>query len=310
MKRNKSLIIVGHGTHSKVVAEAAKLSGIFVKKIIDSRKKKDLIYLNKIKKDCNIIIAIGDNNLRKNIFDYFKKKSMSFTNVIHPKTIISKSVKIKKGTFIAAGVVITNNVSISENCIINTRALIDHGTSVGAHSHIAPGAKIAGGVTIGNLCFIGVGSTVRDKIKISDRSLLGAGAVAVNDLDGNSTYTGIPAKKQINFKNLKILFLGRDKCNFSKKIFLHFKKNKINVTFLKTNHKNKNLMFKKLNNLKKFNFDFLISFRNLLVVEEKFLNKIKVASVNFHPGPPDYRGIGCANFAIRNQEKNMVALLI
>ena len=42
---------------------------------------------------------------------------------------------------------------------------------------------------------------------------------------------------------------------------------------------------------------------NLIVLKKTFLDKIKVASINFHPGPPDYRGIGCANFAIINQEK-------
>lgn len=32
------------------------------------------------------------------------------------------------------------------------------------------------------------------------------------------------------------------------------------------------------------------------------LARAKVAAINFHPGPPEYPGIGCTNFAIYNQE--------
>ena len=302
MTKEKPIIIIGKSSHSKVIKEAALVSGRLIYKILDF-KKINSRFLKTNKENFDFIVAIGDNKLRKIIFNKLKKKSCNFTKIIHPSAIISQSAKIKKGSFIAAGVIITNNVLISENCIINTGSRIDHNTSIGAHSHVAPGVKIAGRVTIGNLCFIGVGSIVRDGIKISNRVLLGAGAVAVSDLNENSTYLGIPAKKQINFQNLKILLLGREKCKFSEKIFKYLKKNKINTTFLKTNNKNKNLILKKLKNFRKFNFDYLLSFRNLIVLKKTFLDKIKVASINFHPGPPEYRGIGCANFAIINQEK-------
>lgn len=52
-----------------------------------------------------------------------------------------------------------------------------------------------------------------------------------------------------------------------------------------------------------FEFDLLISFSSPWVIPVYLLEKANVASLNFHPGPPDYPGIGCTNFAIYNEEK-------
>ena len=39
-------------------------------------------------------------------------------------------------------------------------------------------------------------------------------------------------------------------------------------------------------------------------IPKKILDKINIASLNFHPGPPKYPGIGCFNYAIYNQDKS------
>jgi methionyl-tRNA formyltransferase len=50
-------------------------------------------------------------------------------------------------------------------------------------------------------------------------------------------------------------------------------------------------------------FDYIISYISPWIIPRPVLKKAKVASINFHPGPPDYPGIGCTNFAIYNREK-------
>lgn len=49
--------------------------------------------------------------------------------------------------------------------------------------------------------------------------------------------------------------------------------------------------------------DVLISYLAPWVVPEQVLNDTKKWNINFHPGPPEYAGIGCTNFAIYNGEK-------
>tara|TARA_S200000501_G_C20826024_1_gene744993 strand:- start:652 stop:1320 length:669 start_codon:yes stop_codon:yes gene_type:complete len=52
---------------------------------------------------------------------------------------------------------------------------------------------------------------------------------------------------------------------------------------------------KKLFNIK---YDLLISYISPWIIPETVLAKTKKWNLNFHPGPPEYPGIGCFNFAI------------
>jgi methionyl-tRNA formyltransferase len=49
--------------------------------------------------------------------------------------------------------------------------------------------------------------------------------------------------------------------------------------------------------------DYLISYLSPWVVPESLLKQASKAAINFHPGPPEYPGIGCTNFAIFNNEQ-------
>jgi len=44
--------------------------------------------------------------------------------------------------------------------------------------------------------------------------------------------------------------------------------------------------------------DYLISYLAPMVLPAKLLERARCAAINFHPGPPEYPGIGCTNFAI------------
>ena len=44
--------------------------------------------------------------------------------------------------------------------------------------------------------------------------------------------------------------------------------------------------------------DYIISFLSRWIIPQKILTLAKRECLNFHPGPPEYPGIGCTNFAI------------
>ncbi len=48
--------------------------------------------------------------------------------------------------------------------------------------------------------------------------------------------------------------------------------------------------------------DYILSYLCPWPLPGKFINKAKKGAINFHPGPPEYPGTGCTNFAIYNQE--------
>ena len=44
--------------------------------------------------------------------------------------------------------------------------------------------------------------------------------------------------------------------------------------------------------------DIIVCFRSHIILPEELIAAAGTAAVNFHPGPPDYRGTGCVNFAL------------
>ena len=47
--------------------------------------------------------------------------------------------------------------------------------------------------------------------------------------------------------------------------------------------------------------DYIISFLSRWIVPDYVLARARIAAINFHPGPPEYPGIGCNNFALYEQ---------
>ena len=52
----------------------------------------------------------------------------------------------------------------------------------------------------------------------------------------------------------------------------------------------------------KSNYDICVSYMSPWIIPGKLLSNIRDFAINFHPGPPNYRGIGCTNFAVYNNE--------
>jgi len=96
---------------------------------------------------------------------------------------------------------------------------------------------------------------------------------------------------------MNFLFLAKEK---------PFAKDAANV--LLGNFPNSTVLFGKLGDklpkhILENKFDYTISYISPWIVPQKILSKTQIASINLHPGPPEYPGIGCTNFAIYNQEK-------
>ena len=95
----------------------------------------------------------------------------------------------------------------------------------------------------------------------------------------------------------KILFLNRDEDFFAKKVISKLKKKSKHLNVISTD-KSK---VKTKNNIK---FDFIFAFRSHHILKKKLIKKAKYAAINFHPGPPEYRGIGCVNYALYEKSRN------
>lgn len=97
---------------------------------------------------------------------------------------------------------------------------------------------------------------------------------------------------------LKILFIGKADDSFSSTA----------AGFIQSHFENPLIIFSRREDpfppeLFEWKGDLLISYLAQWIIPSPLLNSAGLAAINFHPGPPEYPGIGCTNFAIYNGEK-------
>ena len=141
-----------------------------------------------------IIIAIGDNRIRRCLFEEFKVKGECFFIARHPSSIVASNATIGAGSMICAGAVVNPSSAIGENVILNTGCTIDHHNHLGDHVHIAPGVSLGGEVTIGKGTLVGIGATVIPRCSIGEWSIVGAGSLVTRSLPNHALAVGIPAR--------------------------------------------------------------------------------------------------------------------
>jgi sugar O-acyltransferase (sialic acid O-acetyltransferase NeuD family) len=146
-------------------------------------------------KENNFFIAVGENNIRKKIFENLAVKNLFPINAIHSSAVIDASAIIAvQGVMIGANVVINPLAKIDTGAICNTGCIIEHECVVGQFAHIAPGAVLCGNVKVGNNSFVGANVVIKQGITIGNNVVVGAGAVVLKDVPDNTTVMGIPAQ--------------------------------------------------------------------------------------------------------------------
>lgn len=98
---------------------------------------------------------------------------------------------------------------------------------------------------------------------------------------------------------MKILFFGRKNCDGSDVLARNLVGRGHTVEVFLSSKRGEELSESVL----AWSGDLILSYRNLVIIPEKVLDRAHLA-VNFHPGPPEYPGSGCVNFALLDDAKS------
>lgn len=199
-----NVIIIGAGSHGRVVADIVQLSGDKVLGFLDDSPKSlaetaGFPYLGRIDtytqyENAQFIIAIGAVADRRRIAQ--ELQGVVWYTAIHPTATISRAnVQIGAGSVVTAGAIINPGAHIGKHCIINTAAVVEHDSVVGDFVHISVGAKLAGTVTLGAGTWVSIGAIISNNLSVCENSTIGAGAVVVSDISESGVYVGVPARK-------------------------------------------------------------------------------------------------------------------
>ncbi len=208
----KRIVIIGAGGHGSVVWDtiaeirATALESILPVGWIDDTvsgsrygipvlgKLNDIVHVLAEDPMLQFFIALGDNAKRKSLALYLERHHIESPRLIHPRSAVSSSTDIGRGSLVVAGAVVNVGADIGRHCIVNSGAVVEHDCRIRDYVHIAPNATITGGVTIGEGSLVGAGATVLPGIKIGENVTVGAGSVVTKDIPDDTIVMGVPAR--------------------------------------------------------------------------------------------------------------------
>lgn len=200
------VVMLGAGGHARSVMDIALtecgyefagcLSGggerdVLGVPVIGGDELLERLYADGVRK---FFVALGDNQLRKKLFDRCIGLGMEPVNIVSRSAQVSGFAKLGRGVCVLRGAVAHTNVVLGDNCIVNTKASLDHDCVVGSHCHISVGVSICGGVLVGEGTLVAPGAVVRDGVAIGAGSVVGMGAVVTKDIPAGVVAYGVPAK--------------------------------------------------------------------------------------------------------------------
>jgi len=146
----------------------------------------------------NVVIAIGDNKIRNDIYLNLKKRGVSFPNIVHKNSFISKSCQIDEGSIICPFVTITSNAKIGKNFQANVYSYVAHDCEIGDNVTLAPNVRCNGNVIIEDGVYVGTGAIIYQgktnrPLKLGRGSIIAAGSVVTKSVSPETKVFGNPA---------------------------------------------------------------------------------------------------------------------
>lgn len=201
----KTWTIFGIGNFTLDVIDAIHATnGVIIQIVVNQPPLLDIV--SHLSNKCRII-ALDEkwNMTTDNIFGFvnpnkekflqqLQKYSLSWSNVIHPRSYVSPLTKLGVGNYIGPNAVIGPGGQIGDFNYINRNATLGHHLTIDNYNHVGPSATICGRCQIGSKNTFGANSTIIDGLSISEGVTIGAGAVVTKNITQSGIYTGVPAK--------------------------------------------------------------------------------------------------------------------
>lgn len=203
------IVILGAGGHGRVVLDILRATGRyrpvgFVDANADLRGQRvdglevlgDASLLEDLAQEGigGVIVAIGDNAVRRKYAERAAELNLELVNAIHPSANIAGTATVGRNVVIAAGALVCAHCRIGDSVILNTGCIVDHESIIANAAHICPGAKLAGRVVVDSGAYVGIGATVIQNVHIGTDAIIGAGTVVIRHIPPAVTAVGVPAR--------------------------------------------------------------------------------------------------------------------
>lgn len=152
--------------------------------------------LNDVQEPIDVVLAIGNPEISKQIEARITNPHVSFPNIIDSDAYFydRDSLKMGKGNIIGPNASVSCNVTLGDFNVLNVFSQVGHDVVLGNHNVVMPSVNLSGSVVIGDGNLFGVKSTVIQGIKIGNKVTLAPNSVLTRNAKDEKTYLGNPAK--------------------------------------------------------------------------------------------------------------------
>lgn len=124
-----------------------------------------------------LLVTIGNNKLREQLYMEAAPIGYSFPNIIHPSAYISPHAHIGSGCVILNNAVVQNNAKCGDGCILNPGVELHHDSTIGSYCLIYTNSVVRSLSYVGDRVWMGTNATVSTSAKVPDDAVIKDGAV-------------------------------------------------------------------------------------------------------------------------------------
>jgi sugar O-acyltransferase (sialic acid O-acetyltransferase NeuD family) len=153
-------------------------------------------------KDSDVVyMAIGNDTIRKKVIQKFQDMGLKFSNFIHHRALISKSVKIGIGNIFTPNVIIGPNTTIGDYNLFNYNTSIAHDCTVGDNNNFAPNIVVGGYCSIQDDNFFGISCGLTPNVTVGSGNKIQAGLIINKKItNDNIVFSTTPIKSMPIYK--------------------------------------------------------------------------------------------------------------
>jgi sugar O-acyltransferase (sialic acid O-acetyltransferase NeuD family) len=146
-----------------------------------------------------LVIAIGDPQIRRRLADRSRTAGLPFFTAIAPTAVVGPHVTIGPGSIISHLALITSNVTVGAHVHLNMQGCLAHDCVVDDYVTIGPGAGCNGNVHLCEGSYLGAKSVIRQgrpgqPVVIGREAVVGMGSVVLRDVPPSVKVVGNPAR--------------------------------------------------------------------------------------------------------------------
>lgn len=207
MGGTNKIVIVGAGTHGRVVLDTCESLGWKVAGFLDDTLSRGAS-VNGVPvlggvaehadfgRDRQIAfhVALGDNRDRGRVAGEIELAGGKLLTIADPSSQISRFCQIDAGTFIGPLSRVRPNAHIGGCGLIEGGAAVGTDSVIGRLAFVGPGCQLTAASCVGEGARLGAGSVLVESARVGAWSVVGAGATVIGDVPPRVLVVGVPAR--------------------------------------------------------------------------------------------------------------------